>query len=99
MKNKPQTIKYRLLAICLFAVGLLTLQTGIEGWATISPTGLRESERLISKEPQEKDSTVTILKPASKSRVKDPLVLSPDQGKKALGLLIFLLGAAAEEST
>lgn len=100
MKKKFQTFMYRLSAIGLISIGLVFFQSVLEGWADISPTSLPNSERLISKEPEETDSIVTILKPATKSRVNEPLTtLSQDQGKKALGLLLFVLGAAAEEST
>jgi len=99
MKVKSHSLIYRLSAIGLVASGLFLFQFGVDGWATISPTDLPESERLIAKDQGEQDATVTILMPASNSRVKEPLSLSPDQGKKALGLLLLVLGAAAEEST
>ena len=99
MKLRSQSIIFRISAIGFLAIGLLIFQFGVEGWATISPTNLPDSERLIAKDQEEKEATVTILMPASTSRVKEPLSLSPDQGKKALGLLLLVLGAAAEESS
>ena len=99
MKIISKSFISRLSTIGLLAIGLLIFQFGVEGWATISPTNLPDSERLISKDQNEKEATVTILKPASSSRVYESLNLSPDQGKKALGLLLLVLSAAAEEST
>jgi len=99
MKTISKSFVSRLSTIGLLAIGLLIFQFGVEGWATVSPTNLPASERLISKDQNEQEATVTILKPASTSRVSEPLSLSHDQGKKALGLLLLVLGAAAEERT
>lgn len=99
MKISTKSFLYRLPPISILTLGLLIFQFGVEGWATISPTNLPDSERLIAKDQDEKEATVTILRPASTSRVKEPLTLSPDQGKKALGLLLLVLSAAAEESS
>ena len=99
MKVLSKSFILRLSAIGFLASALFLFQFGVEGWATISSTHLPDSERLITKDPSEKEATVTILMPASHSRVREPLSLSPDQGKKALGLLLLVLGAAAEESS
>ena len=99
MKVRSHSFLYRVSAISLLASGLLIFQCGVEGWATISATNLPDSERLVAQDQGEKEATVTILMPASNSRVNEPLSLSPDQGKKAMGLLLLVLGAAAEESS
>ena len=98
MKSRSNSFIYRLSAVGLLAIGILIFQFGVEGWATISPTHLPDSERLVAKDQDEKEATVTILRPASSSRANEPLSLSPDQGKKAMGLLLLVLGAAAEET-